>query len=62
MSNAILKRDTKNGLISGVCAGIAKYLDVDPLFMRIAFILSVVCSGTGVLIYLLLWLLIPEEE
>lgn len=61
------KRFFRNGddkFFAGVCSGIAVYLGVnDPLWIRLFFILMVVAGfGTGILIYLVLWILVPEAE
>lgn len=56
-----LYRSRKDGLLGGVCGGIAEHLEVDPTLVRVAFGVLAVVSGVGVLIYLLLWLIIPLE-
>ncbi len=53
-------RDTGRHIIGGVCSGLGKYLGVDPVIMRILFILLTFLGGGGVLIYLILWIVIPE--
>jgi phage shock protein PspC (stress-responsive transcriptional regulator) len=55
-----LFRDPDNHLISGVCAGIANYFDIEPLWIRAAFVLSVLFAGSGLLLYLILWIVIPK--
>lgn len=55
-----LRRDPFNQSLGGVCAGIARYLDIDPTLIRIAFVLGLVVYGSGILLYLILWLVIPE--
>ena len=49
-------------MLSGVCTGIAAYLNIDPTFVRIAFVLLTVFWGTGVMVYILLALVIPEAR
>lgn len=57
-----LKRDTKNKVIAGVCAGIANEMGIDPLIVRMAFVLAVLLGfGSGILIYLLMLILMPAE-
>ncbi|MBC7220536.1 PspC domain-containing protein [Candidatus Bipolaricaulota bacterium] len=56
-----LYRRRKDALLGGVCGGIAEYLGVDPTLVRVVFAVLAVASGIGVLIYFLLWLLIPQE-
>lgn len=52
-----LRRDTKNEVIAGVCAGIAKAVNVDRFWIRLAFLLS----GMGLLFYIILCLAMEEE-
>ncbi len=47
--------------IGGVCGGLAEYFDVDSLIVRIIFVVLVLGYGTGLLAYLLLWLLAPKR-
>ncbi|MBK7821717.1 MAG: PspC domain-containing protein [Tessaracoccus sp.] len=53
---------SRNGMIAGVASGIARSLNVDPTIVRIAFALLAVFGGGGVLIYVILWLVIPRES
>ncbi len=59
-----LRRSIENRAIAGVCGGIGDYFDIDPTTVRVVYVLVSVLSVAfpGVLIYLLLWLLIPERE
>ncbi len=57
-----LYRDADDQIIGGVCAGIAKYLGLDPLIIRLAFGLSLLLGGFGVILYILLWILLPEAR
>lgn len=52
---------SNNGMIAGVCAGFAEYLDVDPTVVRVVYILLIFFAGVGVLLYLILWLIIPKK-
>ncbi len=47
--------------LGGVCGGIAEYFDVDPLLVRIAFIILFLGYGSGLLVYILLWLLATKS-
>src|SRR5690606_37051838 len=47
--------------LGGVCGGIAEYLGVDPTWIRLAFAVFALMSGLGVVLYLLLWVIVPEE-
>ncbi len=58
-----LMRDTEHALIGGVCAGIAAYFGINPLWVRIIAIISPLVSfGTAVLIYIVMWLSVPEAR
>ena len=55
-----LFRDTDDHLAGGVCSGIANYFNIQPLWVRLAFALSVFFAGTGLLVYIILWIVIPK--
>lgn len=57
-----LYRDADDQVLGGVCAGIAKYFSIDPIVVRLAFALSVFIGGFGVVLYILLWILLPEAK
>ncbi len=55
-----LYRSRRDRMLAGVCGGIAEYLEIDPILVRLVF-LALLFSGVGVLLYLVAWILIPEE-
>ena len=57
-----LYRSRTDKVIGGVAGGIAKTLNTDSALIRIIFILLVIFGGSGVLLYLILWIALPEEE
>ena len=58
-----LYRDSSDKFIAGVCSGLASYLNVDPAIVRILFaIITFGGFGFGVLIYILLWIFLPEKD
>lgn len=57
-----LYRDTDNSYVGGVSAGLAHYFGVDVIWIRLAWILLLAGAGTGVLLYILLWILVPEAK
>ena len=57
-----LYRDTEHGMIAGVASGLANYFGIDPVIVRIIFIGLLFAGGSSILIYLLLWLLVPEAK
>ncbi len=56
-----LVRDKRHGVIGGVAAGFGRYLDVDPVLVRLAFVLLAFANGLGILAYLVSWVLIPRD-
>ena len=56
-----LYRSNTDVMIGGVCSGIAKYFDVDPTAVRLAFVLLLFAGGGGLWIYLVLWIIMPQE-
>lgn len=61
MSSKKLYRSKQDRKIAGVCGGLAKYLDVDPVVVRVIFLIMLFFFG-GLLIYLIFWLVAPEEN
>lgn len=57
-----LVRDTRRAAIGGVAAGFGEYLDVDPVLVRVAFVLLAFANGLGLLAYLICWLVMPRGE
>lgn len=55
-----LFRDPDDKVIGGVCSGLSAYFDLDVSLIRIAFVISVVFFGVGVLPYIILWIILPE--
>lgn len=55
-------RDTDSRILGGVCAGVSNYFAVDPIFIRLAFVVAMFGFGTGALVYLVLWIIIPEAR
>jgi phage shock protein PspC (stress-responsive transcriptional regulator) len=56
-----LFRPADNRVIAGVCAGLGRYLDVDPVILRVLFVLALFFLGSGVPIYIILWIIIPAS-
>jgi phage shock protein PspC (stress-responsive transcriptional regulator) len=54
-------RSESDRMFSGVCGGIAAYLGVDSVFVRLAFLLLIFASGIGVILYVALMILMPSE-
>ncbi len=57
-----LYRSRKDKVLGGVCGGIAAYLDVDPVVVRLIWaIVALISMGLGILAYIIAWIIIPEE-
>ena len=57
-----LYRSPRHKVVGGVAGGLGERLGVDPVLVRIAFALLSLCSFAGVILYGLLWALLPEDE
>jgi phage shock protein PspC (stress-responsive transcriptional regulator) len=55
-------RNVDDRLIAGVCSGIASYFHTDPVWIRLIFFITVMAGGSGILAYLILWIVIPEAK
>ena len=56
-----LYRSKNEKMIAGVCGGLASYFNVDPTLVRLIFILLLIAPPSGLLIYLIIWLITPLE-
>jgi phage shock protein C len=56
-----LRRSRDNRVIAGVCGGLGEYLGVDPVLLRIAFVV-LAFTGSGVLLYIIGWIIMPEAK
>lgn len=56
-----LRRSREDRKVAGVAGGLARHLDIDPVILRVAFVVLVFFGGAGVLLYGACWLLVPEE-
>jgi len=55
-------RDPDNRLIGGVCSGIGAYFHMDPLILRILFLIAFFGFGVGIIVYIILWIVLPEAN
>lgn len=56
-----LYRSRDDQMIAGVCAGLAKFLGMDVTIVRLVFALFALAGGPGVLLYFVMWVVVPEE-
>jgi len=59
--NKKLYRSRKEKMLGGVCGGLAEYFNVDPTLVRIIFVVSLFAGGTGVIAYIILLIVVPQE-
>ncbi|MEX1001173.1 MAG: PspC domain-containing protein [Crocinitomicaceae bacterium] len=57
-----LYRDEKNGSIGGVCEGLGWFFGLDPVLIRAGFVVLTILGGSGILLYIVLWIVIPEAK
>jgi len=57
-----LYRDSSDKILGGVASGLANYLDIDPAVMRILMLLFVFTAGFGILLYIILWIVVPAKD
>ncbi|MBP9501612.1 MAG: PspC domain-containing protein [Candidatus Promineofilum sp.] len=62
MQQTRLMRSETDRMIAGVCGGLAAYLGVDPVLVRLAFVILLLASGVGLGIYVVLWFVMPAES
>lgn len=56
-----LYRSPKNRILGGVCTGIGNYFNVDPVLIRLLWVVGFFAAGIGFLAYLIAWIIIPED-
>lgn len=57
-----LYRDPDDCIVAGVASGIAAYFGIDPIIPRLLFLLSIFAGGTGIILYAVLWVILPPAE
>ena len=56
-----LYRSRTNRQVAGVCGGLAQYFNIDATLIRVLFILLAVLGGSGLVLYLAMWIIVPKE-
>ena len=62
MNNKTLYRTEKDKMIGGVCGGLGEYFEIDPALVRLLFALIFFGYGAGLMVYVLLWIIMPSED
>lgn len=60
--NTQFTRSSNDKMIAGVCGGLARYFEIDPVFVRLLFVLAVFLGGVSPIAYVILWLIMPQEQ
>jgi phage shock protein C len=56
-----LYRSRTNRKLAGVCGGLAEYFNTDATLIRVLFVLLAVLGGSGIVIYLAMWIIVPKQ-
>ena len=56
-----LYRSKTNRQLAGVCGGLAEYFNLDATLVRVLFVVLAVLGGSGVVLYIALWIIVPRE-
>lgn len=59
--NKRLTRSRRDRMIAGVCGGLGNYLGIDPVIIRLLWAVAIFMYGSGLFLYILAWIIIPEE-
>lgn len=62
MEDKQLRRSRTDKMVAGICGGLGKYFGLDSTILRLVFVLLMIFAGTGLLAYLIMWLVIPYEK
>ena len=57
-----LYRSETQRMVAGVCGGLAEYFNIDARVMRVLFLILAVFGGSGIVIYLVMWILVPDAR
>ncbi len=60
MENKKLYRSRSDRMVAGVAGGLAEYFSIDPTIVRLAFVLLALMGGPGLIIYIIMWIVVPE--
>lgn len=56
-----LYRSDEDRVLAGVCGGLGEYFQIDPVIVRLAWIIALFMGGTGFLVYFIAWLIVPHK-
>ena len=58
----VLRRSSTDKVVAGVAGGLGRYLGIDPVILRVAFVVLTIAGLSGLLVYIIGWIAIPEEK
>lgn len=61
-SHKRLYRSSKERMIAGICGGLAEYFNMDPTWVRLIFLLCLLLGGSALLVYLIMWIVVPLKR
>ena len=56
-----LHRSRTEKMVAGVCGGLAQYFNIDPTIVRLLWVVNTIMGGAGILLYVVLWIIVPLE-
>ena len=56
-----LYRSKTDRKVAGVCGGLAQYFNIDPTLIRVLFVVLAILGGSGLVLYVALWIIVPTE-
>lgn len=62
MTGRRLYRSKTNKMVAGVCGGLGEHLGIDPVLIRLIFVVLAILHGSGILLYIVLWVALPAED
>ena len=57
-----LYRNKQDGKIAGICSGIGAYFEIDPVIVRLLFLIALFLGGGGLLVYIIGWMIVPAKQ
>lgn len=57
-----LYKSSSEKILGGVCGGIAEYFDTDPTLVRLLWVIFTLFYGTGLILYIILWIIMPKKK
>lgn len=59
---SVLRRSRSDRMVAGICGGLGRFFGISPAWFRLAFLIACIPGGVpGILVYLLMWIIVPSE-